>query len=142
MPRSIDDTAYQRHCLSGHRSPHENQVRTYEEDWEDYTKSGYYPVHIVDAFSNGRHIIVRRLGWDHFSTVWLVRDTKYMSAVVFTSLLHGYLMSPEMTIRSPRSRIGHRAFAHRPPPYSPTVTSLNYHRSTSRIFRYNSSYCN
>ncbi|KAF8577273.1 hypothetical protein K439DRAFT_564321 [Ramaria rubella] len=45
------DTAYQRHCLSGHRSPHENQVRAYEKDWEDYTKGGYYPVHIVDAFS-------------------------------------------------------------------------------------------
>ncbi|KAF8590156.1 kinase-like protein [Ramaria rubella] len=47
-----------------------------EEDWEDYTKGGYHPVHIGDAFSDGRYIVVRKLGWGHFSTVWLVRDTK------------------------------------------------------------------
>ncbi|KAF8572928.1 hypothetical protein K439DRAFT_1131286 [Ramaria rubella] len=92
---SIDDTAYQRHCLSGHRSPHENQVRAYEKDWEDYTKGGYYPVHIVDAFFTGRYIIVRRLGWDHFSTVWLVRDTKLDSK---SSSLHHATSRPPSTI--------------------------------------------
>jgi len=48
-----------------------------EEDWEDYTKGGYHPVHIGDAFSDGRYIVVRKLGWGHFSTVWLARDTKF-----------------------------------------------------------------
>ncbi|KIJ46149.1 hypothetical protein M422DRAFT_778509 [Sphaerobolus stellatus SS14] len=47
-----------------------------EEDWEDYTKGGYHPVHIGDAFSDGRYLVVRKLGWGHFSTVWLARDTK------------------------------------------------------------------
>ena len=47
-----------------------------EEDWEDYTKGGYHPVHIGDAFSDGRYIVVRKLGWGHFSTVWLARDIK------------------------------------------------------------------
>ncbi|KAH8114263.1 kinase-like protein [Phellopilus nigrolimitatus] len=48
-----------------------------EEDWEDYVKGGYHPVHIGDAFSDGRYIVVRKLGWGHFSTVWLAKDTKF-----------------------------------------------------------------
>ncbi|PSR79181.1 hypothetical protein PHLCEN_2v7152 [Hermanssonia centrifuga] len=47
-----------------------------EEDWEDYIKGGYHPVHIGDTFSDGRYVVVRKLGWGHFSTVWLAKDTK------------------------------------------------------------------
>ncbi|KNZ73105.1 Protein kinase dsk1 [Termitomyces sp. J132] len=47
-----------------------------EEDWEDYVKGGYHPVKLGDAFSDGRYIVVRKLGWGHFSTVWLAKDTK------------------------------------------------------------------
>ncbi|KAF5386575.1 hypothetical protein D9615_002145 [Tricholomella constricta] len=47
-----------------------------EEDWEDYVKGGYHPVKIGDAFSDDRYIVVRKLGWGHFSTVWLAKDTK------------------------------------------------------------------
>ncbi|KAG6808821.1 hypothetical protein H0H92_002768, partial [Tricholoma furcatifolium] len=47
-----------------------------EEDWEDYVKGGYHPVTLGDAFSDGRYIVVRKLGWGHFSTVWLAKDTK------------------------------------------------------------------
>ncbi|KAG2021327.1 CMGC/SRPK protein kinase [Coprinopsis cinerea AmutBmut pab1-1] len=47
-----------------------------EEDWEDYVKGGYHPVKIGDEFSDGRYVVVRKLGWGHFSTVWLARDTK------------------------------------------------------------------
>ncbi|KAG8897008.1 serine/threonine protein kinase, CMGC group [Tulasnella sp. 403] len=47
-----------------------------EEDLEDYIKGGYHPVHIGDTFSDGRYIVVRKLGWGHFSTVWLAKDTK------------------------------------------------------------------
>jgi serine/threonine-protein kinase SRPK3 len=50
-----------------------------EEDWEDYVKGGYHPVKIGDAFSDGRYIVVRKLGWGHFSTVWLANDTKSVS---------------------------------------------------------------
>lgn len=49
-----------------------------EEDWEDYCKGGYHPVHIGDAFSDGRYVVVRKLGWGHFSTVWLAKDTRYV----------------------------------------------------------------
>lgn len=47
-----------------------------EEDLEDYCKGGYHPVHVGDTFSDGRYLIVRKLGWGHFSTVWLARDHK------------------------------------------------------------------
>ncbi|KZT18547.1 kinase-like protein [Neolentinus lepideus HHB14362 ss-1] len=47
-----------------------------EEDWEDYCKGGYHPVHIGDSFSDGRYVVVRKLGWGHFSTVWLAKDIK------------------------------------------------------------------
>ncbi|CAE6499557.1 unnamed protein product [Rhizoctonia solani] len=47
-----------------------------EEDWEDYVKGGYHPVQIGDTFSDGRYTVVRKLGWGHFSTVWLAKDSK------------------------------------------------------------------
>ncbi|KAM5533702.1 hypothetical protein V8D89_012669 [Ganoderma adspersum] len=58
-------------------SSHSHSVMTEdEEDWEDYVKGGYHPVHIGDAFSDARYQVVRKLGWGHFSTVWLAKDTK------------------------------------------------------------------
>ncbi|KAF8309743.1 kinase-like protein, partial [Clavulina sp. PMI_390] len=47
-----------------------------EEDFEDYVKGGYHPVYVGDEFSDGRYVIIRKLGWGHFSTVWLARDNK------------------------------------------------------------------
>lgn len=45
-----------------------------EEDIEDYTQGGYHPVEIGERFKNGRYEVVRKLGWGHFSTVWLAKD--------------------------------------------------------------------
>uniref|UniRef100_A0A672IA58 non-specific serine/threonine protein kinase n=1 Tax=Salarias fasciatus TaxID=181472 RepID=A0A672IA58_SALFA len=44
-----------------------------QEDPHDYCTGGYYPVKIGDLF-NGRYHVVRKLGWGHFSTVWLCWD--------------------------------------------------------------------
>ncbi|EAW72812.1 SRSF protein kinase 3 [Homo sapiens] len=44
-----------------------------QEDPKDYCKGGYHPVKIGDVF-NGRYHVVRKLGWGHFSTVWLCWD--------------------------------------------------------------------
>lgn len=46
-----------------------------EESVEDYCKGGYHPVAIGETFKDGRYTIVRKLGWGHFSTVWLARDS-------------------------------------------------------------------
>ncbi|ANB13467.1 serine/threonine protein kinase SKY1 [Sugiyamaella lignohabitans] len=47
-----------------------------EEDLQDYCKGGYHPVHVGELFKNGQYEIIRKLGWGHFSTVWLARDLK------------------------------------------------------------------
>jgi serine/threonine-protein kinase SRPK3 len=46
------------------------------EDAQDYRKGGYHPAKIGDVFHQGRYQIVKKLGWGHFSTVWLVKDLK------------------------------------------------------------------
>lgn len=61
----------------GSYTSHSQSIMTEEEeDWEDYVKGGYHPVRIGDTFSDGRYIILRKLGWGHFSTVWLAKDSK------------------------------------------------------------------
>ena len=42
-----------------------------EEDLKDYRKGGYHPVVIGETFSEGRYTVLSKLGWGHFSTVWL-----------------------------------------------------------------------
>lgn len=49
-----------------------------EEDLEDYCKGGYHPVRIGDVFNEGAYVVVRKLGWGHFSTVWLAKDVRYV----------------------------------------------------------------
>ncbi|THV06060.1 kinase-like protein [Dendrothele bispora CBS 962.96] len=45
-----------------------------EESPADYNAGGYLPVKLNDTFKNGRYRVIRKLGWGHFSTVWLVKD--------------------------------------------------------------------
>lgn len=47
-----------------------------EEDYEDYCKGGYHPVTVGEIFKDGRYEVIRKLGWGHFSTVWLSRDNQ------------------------------------------------------------------
>ncbi|KAM8867990.1 SRSF protein kinase 3-like isoform 1-T1 [Synchiropus picturatus] len=44
-----------------------------EENPEDYGIGGYYPVEIGEIFAD-RYQVVNKLGWGHFSTVWLCWD--------------------------------------------------------------------
>lgn len=44
-----------------------------EEDPADYKKGGYHPVNVGDLFKQ-RYRVAKKLGWGHFSTVWLVHD--------------------------------------------------------------------
>ena len=40
---------------------------------------GFYPMRLGETFDNGRFVIMRKLGWGGFSSVWLARDHKYVS---------------------------------------------------------------
>lgn len=62
-----------------------------EEDSEDYCKGGYHPVTIGEKFKDGKYTVVRKLGWGHFSTVWLSRDNttgKHVALKVVRSAAH------------------------------------------------------
>eukprot|EP00658_Telonema_sp_P-2_P084318 TRINITY_DN932_c0_g2_i5.p2 TRINITY_DN932_c0_g2~~TRINITY_DN932_c0_g2_i5.p2 ORF type:complete len:106 (-),score=31.94 TRINITY_DN932_c0_g2_i5:154-471(-) len=43
------------------------------EDKEDYTRGGYHPMECGELFSE-RYRVLSKLGWGHFSTVWLCKD--------------------------------------------------------------------
>ncbi|KAG7661027.1 uncharacterized protein J8A68_005399 [[Candida] subhashii] len=45
-----------------------------EEDLKDYVPGGYHPCYIGEEYKDGKYTLVRKLGWGHFSTVWLARD--------------------------------------------------------------------
>jgi|EP01043_Picozoa_sp_COSAG02_P035666 serine/threonine-protein kinase SRPK3 len=45
-----------------------------EEDAQDYRPGGYHVTRVGDVFNNERYTVLRKLGWGHFSTVWLVYD--------------------------------------------------------------------
>jgi serine/threonine-protein kinase SRPK3 len=82
-----------------HRSPSSSaseedpaaEITADEEDSEDYCKGGYHPVHVGETYNNGKYVVVRKLGWGHFSTVWLSRDTttgKHVALKVVRSAAH------------------------------------------------------
>lgn len=42
---------------------------------------GYHPVKLGDLFNN-RYSIIRKLGWGHFSTVWLAWDLRWFDNII------------------------------------------------------------
>jgi len=61
-----------------------------QEATDDYLKGGYHPVEIGDFYHNRYHVI-RKLGWGHFSTVWLCLDLeshKFVALKVVKSAKH------------------------------------------------------
>ncbi|XP_010791495.1 SRSF protein kinase 1a isoform X4 [Notothenia coriiceps] len=46
-----------------------------QEDPNDYCKGGYHSVKVGDLY-NGKYHVIRKLGWGHFSTVWLAWDVQ------------------------------------------------------------------
>ncbi|XP_034934233.1 SRSF protein kinase 3 [Chelonus insularis] len=61
-----------------------------QEDSSDYCEGGYHPVKIGDLFLNRYHV-TRKLGWGHFSTVWLcwdLQDRRFVALKVVKSASH------------------------------------------------------
>ena len=51
-----------------------------DEGVQDYKLGGYHPVFIGEVILN-RYVIIEKVGWGHFSTVWLCKDLKHKSYV-------------------------------------------------------------
>lgn len=61
-----------------------------QESREDYCKGGYHPVKIGDLFLSRYHV-TRKLGWGHFSTVWLcwdLEEKRYVALKIVKSAPH------------------------------------------------------
>ncbi|XP_073140235.1 uncharacterized protein [Henckelia pumila] len=68
-----EDTAAAR--VNGEYHSETSEYSSEDEGIEDYKRGGYHAVRIGDAFKNGRYVVQTKLGWGHFSTVWLAWDS-------------------------------------------------------------------
>ncbi|XP_047332172.1 serine/threonine-protein kinase SRPK-like [Impatiens glandulifera] len=62
-----------------------------DEGTAEYRRGGYHAVRIGDSFKSGQYIVQSKLGWGHFSTVWLAWDTvksRYVALKVQKSAQH------------------------------------------------------
>ena len=58
----------------------EEQDSSEDEGIADYKVGGYHPVHVGEVMLD-RYVIIQKLGWGHFSTVWLTKDLLHNSFV-------------------------------------------------------------
>lgn len=74
-------------------SPESSLYESEDEEQEDvtqYRRGGYHPIHLGDILHE-RYRVVRKIGWGHFSTVWLCRDLveeTYVALKVVKSAQH------------------------------------------------------
>ncbi|KAF7121384.1 hypothetical protein RHSIM_Rhsim13G0103400 [Rhododendron simsii] len=76
---------------NGDRSESSEDYSSEDEGTEDYRRGGYHAVRVGDAFKHGRYIVQSKLGWGHFSTVWLAWDSQksiYVALKVQKSAQH------------------------------------------------------
>lgn len=59
---------------------YEDSDSSEDEGLPDYKVGGYHPVHVGETYAD-RYVIIQKLGWGHFSTVWLAKDLKYQTYV-------------------------------------------------------------
>lgn len=56
-------------------SPSSSSSSSSDEGDDGYKKGGYHPVHIGERYADGRYVVMKKLGWGHFSTCWACEDT-------------------------------------------------------------------
>lgn len=54
----------------------EDYTESDDEGTDAYRKGGYHPVAVGEVY-NGRYQVAAKLGWGHFSTVWLCEDMQF-----------------------------------------------------------------
>jgi len=77
---------------NGDRSE-ESDYTSEDEGTEDYRRGGYHAVRIGDTFKNGRYVVQSKLGWGHFSTVWLAWDIQGSVCFMAFSFLFSSLIN-------------------------------------------------
>ena len=73
-----------------HTADAEEYTESDDEGADGYRKGGYHPVHVGETY-NGRYFVLAKLGWGHFSTVWLCQDLtqqRYVAMKVQKSAPH------------------------------------------------------
>jgi len=65
---------------SGNGSDSAEDYTDDEDEGEDgYKPGGYHPVKVGEVY-NQRYVVVKKLGWGHFSTVWMVKDRRVVAS--------------------------------------------------------------
>jgi len=65
---------------SGHGSDSAEDYTDDEDEGEDgYKPGGYHPVKVGEVY-NQRYVVIKKLGWGHFSTVWMVKDRRVVAS--------------------------------------------------------------
>lgn len=64
----------------GEPADQEDYTESDDEGSDGYRKGGYHVVTIGEVY-NGRYRVIAKLGWGHFSTVWLCQDMNYQRYV-------------------------------------------------------------
>lgn len=59
-----------------YHSSEEDYTDDGDEGIESYRPGGYHPVSLGDLYNNERYLVVEKLGWGHFSTVWMCKDNR------------------------------------------------------------------
>ncbi|KAF5747843.1 serine/threonine-protein kinase SRPK isoform X1 [Tripterygium wilfordii] len=91
MNQSVDEERKKGEDEENESSDGGGDYTSEDEGTEDYRRGGYHAVRIGDFFKNGRYVVQSKLGWGHFSTVWLAWDTvhsRYVALKVQKSAQH------------------------------------------------------
>lgn len=74
----MEERNHHHHHHRGEEEDDETESSDYtseDEGTEDYRRGGYHAVRLGDSFKSGQYVVQSKLGWGHFSTVWLAWDT-------------------------------------------------------------------
>ena len=59
---------------------HDSNLLCSQEEMSMYRPGGFHPVCLGDTFKDGRYKIYHKLGWGGYSTVWLAKDKRCITA--------------------------------------------------------------
>jgi Serine/threonine protein kinase len=99
-----------------------SQDESEDEGADFYRKGGYHPVAVGDTYKDGRYVVREKLGWGHFSTVWICDDVQHpgtrVALKVQKSASHyTEAARDEITILDKIARVNEVDDGERPPPH-------------------------